>query len=446
MDLVSDATDFEGDPQRFINVALYVGIVAQGFLMMTTFSIASPYFAVVYKVSLSQVNLMQTVFSATSFLFKIPSALLIDKYGVSKTAKLAATSVLIGAWLRYFILYSELKFMLLLLGQGLVGLGLVFLTSVYSKVSTLWFPKNETFMATTVMGMAPSMGYLMSSLIPPLVKLDETLVDDVAVGKKRIEQFVFFSAIAISCACGPTILGWRAKPRSPPSEAAIIEANRTAESILPQAKKLVKNRNFMKVFMVYMIQVGLISSNVTMIPAILVPFGFVPTKIISQYAGILLLCGLVSSFSIGFFLRKTKKLLASTRVLVLCAILVKVGQLFAIHAHSESALYFLYALAGATVLPMQAVGVMFAVEVAFPVSQAFTCCFVEVFTQLFVFGLVYLGSETTSSSTFYDLVILFVFIALCGVSLLLSLFIKEELNMSNPTEARRDTDNNDEND
>ena len=87
------------------------------------------------------------VYSIVALIFIVPSNFLFDKMGARFGVTLGGIFLVIGMWIK--VLIND-QFWLVIFGQSIAALGNPFLATVSTKVSSVWFGKDERSMANTL--------------------------------------------------------------------------------------------------------------------------------------------------------------------------------------------------------------------------------------------------------------------------------------------------------
>lgn len=160
-----------------------------------------------------------TFFLVNVIALNFPATEVIERYGLEKPFKIASLGSVIGAWLRWYLMYQTDDFSLILVGTGVVAVFQPFIYVGVSKVATRWFSDKERATATTIMSLADPIGCIIGMVLGPIYVLDSDK-EDPELGKQHVNDLLMVQAIACTILYAPLLLFFKERPEHYPSNAA----------------------------------------------------------------------------------------------------------------------------------------------------------------------------------------------------------------------------------
>ena len=118
----------------------------------------------VYHLSLFQANLTNLCY----FIMYVPgnfmSIAVLNRYGMKATIVTGTVFILIGSWIRCFIIFTD--FLPFYIGSFITALGQPFLMNLPSKVASNWFGDKERAMASSLGALSVFIGAMVSFTLP----------------------------------------------------------------------------------------------------------------------------------------------------------------------------------------------------------------------------------------------------------------------------------------
>ena len=122
------------------------------------------------------VNWLSMVYMLVYIPTIFPAMYFLDRKGLKLTVLLGASLTFLGAFVKCFAVEPNL-FPVIMLGQTLCSIAQAFILSIPARLSAVWFGSNEVASATAIGVLGNQLGCAIGFLVPPLVvKLGE--VDD----------------------------------------------------------------------------------------------------------------------------------------------------------------------------------------------------------------------------------------------------------------------------
>lgn len=155
----------------------------------------------------------------------------------------------------------------MLLGNGFVAVGMALACGSTAKISAFWFrpemvSSSQRTTATMIASVANLTGGAIGSLIPAFI---------VTHSEKSLFVILLLIEAAVSVVlCGLTLIFMRSKPPTPPSPSG----SQIRDSFWPALKSIMKNRNFVLIFIVAALSLGSYNTFTTAVQLMIAPYGF----------------------------------------------------------------------------------------------------------------------------------------------------------------------------
>jgi FLVCR family MFS transporter 7 len=266
-----------------------------------TFSAVSTTSSEYFGVSESAINWLSTGFL---FAFVLVSPLVmytLNKGGPKAAIVTASVLVLAGNWIRYAgTRATSGHFGVVMFGQIIIGFAQPFVLSAPTRYSNLWFSDNGRVSATAVASLANPLGGAIGQLVGPFWVTDAS----------GIPNMVLYISVISSIASLPAFFIPSAPP-SPPSAMAVDEKLNLREAL----HELPRNASFYLILLPFSVYVGFFNASSSLINQIFEPYGFSEDD--AGIAGALLIViGLVASAIVSPYVDKSKRHLATIKVVV----------------------------------------------------------------------------------------------------------------------------------
>lgn len=328
-----------------------------------------------FKVSNSSVDWFSLVFFITTIPFMFIAMWVMDKLGFK-------VGVLIGCFLNFtgslvriigtLDIPLHMQYPIVLTGQTIASLAQPFAMSLPTKVSEVWFAEDQRTFSTALCAMGNPLGFMVGSLISPLIVVDYS---DVPVMNDVIG--------AIGMAAGVLgILVRESKPPLPPSRTADKPDIAEDHSYLQSLKLMAMNKDFMVLMFAVGGGMGLVSALQTMMEQMLCPWGYE-----DGFAGIccavMVLGGFVGAGVFSFIAEKTKHFEEIINIGYAATVLICI--VFMLINHIRNIGYAIAILSG--IMGFLAVGIYpvcleAGVEVTYPVDETVSAGLIVVAGQV----------------------------------------------------------------
>lgn len=268
----------------------------------------------------------------------------------------------------------------LFIGQCISALAQPMFINIVAYISMLWFPESERDFATTIGSMFSPLGNALGQILPPAFVSQSD--DGSIVGMSGL-QGVECALCAVSLLL--VIIFFQSEPPTPPSTVALnrslIESNvevnndnSTPESadhyssFKQELTMLFTDRNFVILFTVFSLGLGLFNALLTLLFQFIQPYGY-SNDDAGNFGAAFIVAGLIGSALAGWILNKYKRYNLTLKVyivLVVTAILVFVCEL---SANNLVPLLIAFIYLGATMLPLLPIFMETCAETTYPVSE-----------------------------------------------------------------------------
>lgn len=376
-----------------------------------------------------------TVFMIVYTLGAIPAANLLEKRGLRLTVMLGAVLTLAGALIKCAT--TQLSTVNAIIGgQTVVAIAQLFVLGLPPNLAAIWYPPEQQNTATAIAVFANSFGVAASFILPPLLITEATFDQDL----QRLHcQLALCSAITLLA----VILFVRSQPDA--SEQHELTAHELGtvsirstdvkdirpDSLLQIYRQLFRHRQFLLLFTVYGLSIGVSNAFCTILPRFLArPDLHVPGLQVSRWAGQLGVCYVISGL---FGILVVGRLLDRGRRYKLGSIALNVGALlaFAEFAWISTGRWDYWLLFPAAVQmgfcwsAFLMMGFEYAAEITFPLPETISAAILNISTQVFAVLAIELGDLLIDA---YN--VKASYLALCAVlvgTVVLNLFITDRL-------------------
>lgn len=209
----------------------------------------------VYELSLFQANLTNFCYYIMYVPGNFLSIAILNRYGMKVTIVCGTLFILIGAWIRCFIIFTG--FTPFYVGSFIAALGQPFLMNLPSKVASNWFGDKERATASSLGALSVFIGAMLSFTLPQLIFAND-YSQNFEQGRRDFCMFLMIQTLLISVFTIPALSFVKEEPPSPPS----IVANDTNNDmgLKEGLKELVTNKNYILMFLIYLLIYGIHAS------------------------------------------------------------------------------------------------------------------------------------------------------------------------------------------
>ena len=205
------------------------------------------------------VNWLSMVYMLVYIPFVFPAMFILDQKGLKLAVLIGASLTFIGSLVKCFAVEPNL-FAVAMLGQAVCALAQAFTMSIPARLSALWFGADEVALATSIGVLGNQLGCAIGFVTPPLV------VQLGTVNEMKTPFYFLYISVAVICFVMTllTVFFVSDQPKLPPSLSQLeVRSGQYAEKrekdfflFKNSFLALVKNLNFVLLFVSYGINVG----------------------------------------------------------------------------------------------------------------------------------------------------------------------------------------------
>jgi len=385
---------------RWVMLVVFMLVVAANQLLWISFAPITGTAAQFYGVSDLAIGLLSMIFMIVFIIVSIPASWVIDTYGIRVGVGIGAVLTGVFGLLRGVF---GADYTGVLIAQIGIAIGQPFVLNAVAKIAGRWFPINERATATGLGSLAIYAGIFVGLVLTPfiVIRLDiPTLLW--IYGGIAVLISVLFLALA------------RERPPTPvgPEERSLV---------LDGLKRLFHQREFIYLFLLFFIGLGVFNAVTTWIEEIVRPRGFSIDQA-GIVGGLMVLGGIVGAIVIPPLSDRMRRRVPFMVLALVGAIPGLIGLTF---ASSYPLLLASAFVLGAFLLSSGPLGFQYAAEITYPVPEGTSNGLLLLAGQVsgvaFIIGMDALKSPATGSMT----TSLLILIALMVVCLILATRLRE---------------------
>ncbi|KFD58703.1 hypothetical protein M513_00396 [Trichuris suis] len=313
------------------------------------YSIISNIITNYYNVSYVAVDWTSMIYMVAYIPLVLPATWVLDKYGLRFALILGSFGNCLGSWIKCMSAAPNL-FAVTFLGQTIIGSSQIFILGIPPKLAAVWFGHNEVSLATALGVFGNQLGIALGFWVPTVLVPNSNDQINVTNGLRTL----FFTAAAVTTIVFLLVLFVVSeRPPRPPSLAQSIASNfaYSQKNFKHAVKVLARNGNFHLLF--------------------------------NTYGFLIVISGMIGSIICGWWLDRTKNFrfvvtsICAISLLGMAAYIISIelGVLWVVFL---SATILGFALTG--YLPL---GLEYAAEITFPVSEAMTSGMLNASAQIY---------------------------------------------------------------
>lgn len=327
-----------------------------------------------YQQDVTVVNMLAIVFMIIGIPCGIIATWLLDTFGLRLSIITGSWFNFVGAVIRIISALPGIdqtaRVPLVFLGSVLAALAQPFIFFAPTKLSALWFPKNERAKANTVATMCSVLAIMLAGILSPILAPDKNHI----LFMLCIESIPALIAVVMATAgvCS-------SKPPTPPS----ASAESPSQPFLAGLKALVKNKMYWVLIWTIGGGIGLFNVMTTLLSQILCPWGYDDNFVGTAGMVSMIAAGLFGAAIASVIVDKTKKYIEVTKACYAIGVMALVG--FSI-LHSQrcmaAPIAILLGVFGFFSLPIYPIGNELSVETTYPVGAATSSGLLFLFGQV----------------------------------------------------------------
>lgn len=387
---------------RWVVLIAFMLIAALNQLLWITFAPITGAAAAFYGTSDLVIGLLSMSFMAIYVIMVLPSAWVIDTWGLYAAVGIGAGLTALGA-LGRGIFASNLT--LVFIFQIAIALGQPFILGCITKLAARWFPLSERATASGLGTLAIYLGILAGMILTPILTINY-----------QIKGMLLIYGTGAVVAAGLFLALARDRPPTPPCPAGLDERALMFDGL----KSMLKQKDFILLMAIFFIGLGMFNGVTTWIEAIVRPRGFSISQA-GLTGGLMLIGGILGALVIPMISDKIRR----RKPFIILAL---TGLLPGLAGITFARSYWLLLLSGFIfgffLLSSGPIGFQYGAEITHPAPEGTSNSLLLVMGQIsgivFIFGMDAL--KTPSGSMTPSLLGLIGLMAACVV---LSLFLRE---------------------
>ena len=387
---------------RWVVLAAFMLIAALNQLSWITFAPITVSAASFYATSDLMIGLLSMSFMVIYVLIVLPSAWVIDTWGLYAAVSFGAGLTALGALGRG--VFAE-NFTIVFISQVVIAFGQPFILGSITKLAARWFPIEERATAVGLGTLAIYLGILVGMILTPILTI-----------KYQIKGMLWIYGIGALVAAGAFLALARERPPTPPCSPGHDERALMFDGL----KSMFKNKDFILLLVIFFIGLGMFNGVTTWIEAIVRPRGFSISQA-GMTGGLMLVGGILGALIIPMISDKIRR----RKPFIILAL---AGMLPGLAGVTFAQSYWLLLISGFFfgffLLSSGPIGFQYGAEITHPAPEGTSNSLLLVMGQLsgviFIFGMDALKSPQTGSMT----VSLLGLVGLMVLCLVLSFFLR----------------------
>jgi len=350
--------------RRWLMLALFCLASMTNAILWISFSPINTNTQNFYNINSTKVNALSLVFMIAYLPFSFASNFWYKRFGVRNRFLLANGLNLVSGFIRYASTFpSVANYSVLLVGQSVGAVAQPFLTNAPALIAALWFPVQDRDIATVIAALFNPVGIAIGSILPSFFLVGEAgPTQSVDMSMLLLIEFILTALVLVV-----VFFLFKEKPPLPPS---VSESNKqgSKKPVLEQLRLLFSNKNFVILLVCFGFGLGFFNALTTLVEQ-LMKTSFYSADDASLFSGALIGAGLVSAIFIGLILDRTQLYNPILKGGFVVGGLASIGFLICIRPDNLGALTAMFAVMGATIIPMLPVTFECAVECTYPISE-----------------------------------------------------------------------------
>jgi MFS family permease len=388
---------------RWVMLSVFMLITIVNQLLWITFAAITSASTVYYGVDNIQIGMLSMCFMIVFIFVSIPASWIIDKYGIKIGVGIGA--VLTGVFGMMRSLVGNNYEWLLVMQIG-IAVGQPFLLNAITKLVARWFPLSERATGAGLATLSMYLGPLAGMLLTPYL-----------VTEQGFQGMLYTYGILSIGAALIFLLFSKEKPHTPPCLAYQEERSLVYDGL----KDTLRNKNFLWLFVIFFIGLGIFNSVTTWIEDIVEPRGFT-SEDAGLTGGLMIIGGIFGALVMPYFSDRIQKRKLFIVVALVGATIGLAGITF---AHSYWMLMLSAFTLGYFLLSAGPIGFQYGAEITYPASEGTSNGLMILAGQIsgigFIYGMEYMKDTATGSMTKP----LSIMIALSAISIFLTAFLRE---------------------
>ena len=366
---------------RWVILSIYMLMVAINQLLWITFAPVTADAAKFYAVSDLKIGLLSMSFMIVYLVVSIPASWIIDTYGIRTGVGAGVVLTGVFGFLRGM---THGDFNLLLLTQVGIAVGQPFILNAITKIAARWFPIEERATASGLGTLSIYLGILIGMILTP----------HLVVGSGMNGMLHSYGILSVASAA-LFLVFIRERPLSAPCPPEQEERALAVDGL----KMIFRNRDFLRLMVIFFIGLGIFNAVTTWIEDILRPHGFSAVQA-GTIGGVMIIGGILGALIIPILSDRYRK---RTGFLVLALAGASVSLIGVTFGTAYSIVLVSAMCFGFFLLSSGPIGFQYGAEITYPVSEGTSNGFLLLMGQIsgiaFIFGMDWLKSPVNGSMT-----------------------------------------------
>ena len=212
--------------------------------------------ATFYHVSVLQIGMLSMLFMLIYIIISVPASYVIDTYGLRAGLSVGAVFILIFSMLKAF--YPE-NYTVIFISQIGLAIAQPFILNAITKIGANWFPFEERVMAAGLGTLAQYIGIILAMGLTPLIVSAHGIT-----GLMKLTGWISVTSVML--------VFLFIHEKSPYTDKDAVKIERT--DVLSGLRSILKNKDMLKLLLLFFIGLGMFNAVTTWIEQILAPRGF----------------------------------------------------------------------------------------------------------------------------------------------------------------------------
>nr|XP_027197403.1 uncharacterized MFS-type transporter C09D4.1-like [Dermatophagoides pteronyssinus] len=394
-----------------------------------------------YRISTFWVNCTSVIFMIIYIIGITPATFMQDRYGLRVCLIFGSFINALGSCIKCLSV-SRSRFWVAMIGQTLVGIAQLFTLNIPPMLAAQWFPSNEVTRATAFGVFGNQVGIALGFLIPPLLmpelnstsneeNLSSELINHIEHG---FHYLVWGLSIITTVIFLLILIFFKNRPEQPPSKAQALirfmEHSDSKQSYFESIKQLIKNRNFVLLFINYGLITGVFYALSTVLSQMITRTMGPEYLVEAGYMGLTItLSGITGSVVCGYLLGWSGKFRLVNLLIYIFSFAGTAAFGVAIEIRHINLLFITCAILGFFMTGYLPIGFEFAAEVSYPQPESTSAGLLNASAQ--IFGIIFTYASTPIIDHFNSVWANIGYSIVLVIGVILSFFIKNDLRRQN---------------
>ncbi|XP_069694729.1 choline/ethanolamine transporter flvcr2a-like [Periplaneta americana] len=358
--------------------ATFSGINA---LQWIQYSIISNVIEKYYSVSSSAVEWLSMIFMVTYIPLVFPASYFLDKRGLRICILIGTFGTAVGAWLKVISVRPDL-FWVTFLGQTIVAVSQIFMLSLPPSIAAAWFGANEVSTACAIGVFGNQMGIALGFLLPPVIVENK---DSIAEIGEELEVLFYGTAGFSTVIFILALLFFQDRPPTPPSPQQAMQkenASKNEDGFLKLLKRLLRNRSYVLVVLMYAINQGVFNAYSTLLNRLILMY-FKDGEAFGGRVGLVfIIVGMTGGVVFGILLDATRRFRVITLGVFAMSLVGMIAFTFTLELQNEIVVYICSGVLGCFLGGYMPIAYDFCAELTYPEPEGMTSGLLTVPTQV----------------------------------------------------------------